>query len=210
MENTPASRSHHNLLQQRAFDEIAEGFGQPIPEDVLQRLQRVVEMARIAPGESALDVGTGAGVLIPFILRRQPSRVVGCDLSGEMVKLASQRHGDSAIFLRSDVVDLPGELGPFDVVFCNAMFGNVFDQRQTIEVIESLLAPGGRLVISHPMGRDFVRRLKEGSPQFHLKELPDEAALERLVSGTSLVIERYVDEPDLYVAICAKAAGNPG
>ena len=169
-----------------------------------------METASIAPGEAALDVGTGAGVLIPFILQRRPSRVVGCDLSGEMLKLAGQRYGDSATFLRSDVVDLPGELGPFNVVFCNAMFGNVFDQRQTIEVIDSLLAPGGRLVISHPMGRDFVRRLKAGSPQFHLKELPDEAALERLVSGTGLVVAQYVDEPDLYVAICSKAVGSPG
>lgn len=209
MENDISSRSHHNLLQQRAFDEIAEGFGQPIPEDVLQRLERAVEMAQIAPGEAALDVGTGAGVLIPFILERRPSRVVGCDLSGEMLKLASRRYGESATFLQSDVVDLPGELRPFDVVFCNAMFGNVFDQRQTVEVIDGLLAPGGRLVISHPMGRDFVRRLKAGSPQFNLKELPDEVALERLANGTGLRVARYVDEPDLYVAVCAKGGVSP-
>ena len=198
------SRSDHNMLQQQAFDEVASGFGQPIPEDVLERLQSVVEMASIAPGEAALDVGTGAGVLIPFILQREPSRVVGCDLSGEMLKIASQRYGDSVTFLESDVVDLTDEYGPFNAVFCNAMFGNVFDQRQTVEAIASLLSPGGRLVISHPMGSDFVRRLKAGSPQYHLKELPDEAALGGLLSGTGLAVTQYVDEPDLYVAICTK------
>ena len=209
MNDAIETRSNHNLLQQQAFDEVAEGFGQPIPEDVLQRLQSVVDMAGIAPGESALDVGTGAGVLIPFILQRRPSRIAACDLSGEMLQLASGRYGDNVTFLQSDVVDIPVELGPFNVVFCNAMFGNVFDQRQTVEAIEKLLEAGGRLVISHPMGRDFVRRLKAGSPQYHLKELPDEPALVRLVSGTGLSVARYVDEPELYVAICAKATGRP-
>ena len=209
MNESTGSRSDHNLLQQQAFDEVAEGFGQPIPEDVLQRLQSVVEMAGIAPGESVLDVGTGAGVLIPFILQRRPSRVAACDLSGEMLQLASGRYGDKVTFLQSDVVDVPAELGPFNAVFCNAMFGNVFDQRQTVEAIENLLAVSGRLVISHPMGRDFVRRLKAGSPQYNLKELPDEPALVRLVNGTGLSVTRYVDEPDLYVAICAKTAFRP-
>ena len=92
-------------------------------------------------------------------------------------------------------------------VFCNAMFGNVYDQRQTIEAIDALLAPGGRLVISHPLGSDFVKRLKAGSPQYHLKELPDEASLKRLVDGTGLAVTRFVDEPDLYLAVCTKAGG---
>ena len=205
MQDNPAARRAHNLLQQQVFDQVAHGFGQPVPDDVLERLESVVEAAQIRPDETALDVGTGAGVLLPFILRRQPSRVVACDLSEEMIKLARQRHGGSVAVLKADVVDVPLELGPFGVVFCNAMFGNVYDQRQTLEAIEGLLAPGGRLVISHPMGRDFVRRLKAGSPQYHLKELPDRAALERLVAGTSLAVARFVDEPDLYLAVCGKA-----
>ena len=207
MEDATAARRAHNLLQQSAFDEVAGGFGQPVPEDILERLNAVVERAQIRPDESVLDVGTGAGVLLPFILERQPARVVACDLSGEMVKLARQRFGESVTVLQSDVVDIPGEVGPFGAVFCNAMFGNVYDQRQTIEVIERLLEPGGRLVISHPMGSDFVRRLKAGSPQYHLKELPDRSFLNQLLEGSGLAVTHFVDETDLYLAICTKTDG---
>ncbi len=207
MEDATAARRAHNLLQQSAFDEVAGGFGQPVPEDILERLNAVVERAQIRPDESVLDVGTGAGVLLPFILERQPARVVACDLSGEMVKLARQRFGESVTVLQSDVVDIPGEVGPFGAVFCNAMFGNVYDQRQTIEVIERLLDPGGRLVISHPLGSDFVRRLKAGSPQYHLKELPDRSFLNQLVEGAGLAVTHFVDETDLYLAICTKTDG---
>ena len=207
MEDATAARRAHNLLQQSAFDEVAGGFGQPVPEDILERLNAVVERAQIRPDESVLDVGTGAGVLLPFILERQPARVVACDLSGEMVKLARQRFGESVTVLQSDVVDIPGEVGPFGAVFCNAMFGNVYDQRQTIEVIGRLLDPGGRLVISHPLGSDFVRRLKAGSPQYHLKELPDRSFLNQLLEGAGLAVTHFVDETDLYLAICTKTDG---
>ena len=207
MEDATAARRAHNLLQQSAFDEVAGGFGQPVPEDILERLKAVVERAQIRPDESVLDVGTGAGVLLPFILQHQPARVVACDLSGEMVKLARQRFGESVTVLQSDVVDIPGEVGPFGAVFCNAMFGNVYDQRQTIEVVERLLSPGGRLVISHPMGSDFVRRLKAGSPQYHLKELPDRSFLNQLLEGAGIAITHFVDETDLYLAICTKTDG---
>ncbi len=207
MEDTTTARRAHNLNQQRAFDEVAEGFAQPIPEDILQRLEAVVDRAHIRPDEPVLDVGTGVGVLLPFILKHRPARVVACDLSGEMIKVAGQRFGDSVTLLQTDVVDIPPEQGPFGAVFCNAMFGNVYDQRQTIEAIDGLLAPGGRLVISHPLGSDFVKRLKAGSPQYHLKELPDEASLKRLVDGTGLAVTRFVDETDLYLAVCTKAGG---
>ena len=207
MEDATTARRAHNLLQQSAFDEVAGGFGQPVPEDILERLKAVVERAQIRPDESVLDVGTGAGVLLPFILQRQPARVVACDLSGEMVKLARQRFGESVTVLQSDVVDIPAEVGPFGAVFCNAMFGNVYDQRQTIEVVERLLGPGGRLVISHPLGSDFVRRLKAGSPQYHLKELPDRSFLNQMLEGVGLAVTHFVDETDLYLAICTKTDG---
>ncbi len=207
MEDATTARKEHNTLQQRAFDEVAGGFAQPIPEDILRRLEAVVDSAQIRPEEAVLDVGTGAGVLLQFILKRRPARVVACDLSGEMIKVATQRFGDRVTLLQTDVADIPPEQGPFGAVFCNAMFGNVYDQRQTVEAIDSLLGPGGRFVISHPLGSDFVKRLKTGSPQYNLKELPDEASLKRLVEGTGLAVTHFVDEPDLYLAICTKAGG---
>jgi ubiquinone/menaquinone biosynthesis C-methylase UbiE len=151
-------------------------------------------------------VGTGTGVLIPLILKHHPSRVLACDLSGEMLQRASRRYGDRVTTLQADVVDIPLDQGPFGVVFCNAAFGNVYDQRETLEAIAGLLSPLGRLVISHPLGSAFVRRLKEGSPQYHLKDLPNEKQLRQLLDGTGLILAQFTDEPDLYVAICEKTA----
>ena len=69
----------------QGLDEVAAMFEQSPPEDVLQRLELVVNRAEIQPSEAILDIGTGTGVLIPFILKHHPSRVLACDLSGEML-----------------------------------------------------------------------------------------------------------------------------
>ena len=204
MEEKAAARRDHNLNQQQAFDDVVNAFEQPVPEDVLQRLELVVERAQVRPGEAVIDAGGGTGVLIPIILKRHPSRILVCDLSSEMLKRTESRFGDQVTTLQADVVDIAMEEASLDVVFCNAMFGNVYDQRETVEAIVRLLRPAGRLVISHPMGSAFVRRLKEGSPQYHLKELPDESSLTRMLEGTGLVLSQITDEPDLYLAICEK------
>jgi ubiquinone/menaquinone biosynthesis C-methylase UbiE len=206
LDDRSAARHAHNYFQQQAFDQVASMFEQPPPEDVLHRLEMVVSSADIQPSEAVLDVGTGTGVLIPFILNYHTSRVLACDLSGEMLQRASRRFGDQVDTLQADVVDIPQNQGPFGVVFFNAAFGNVYDQRQTVEAIAGLLDTGGRLVISHPMGSAFVRRLKEGSPQYNLKELPNETQLRQLLDGTGLALAHFTDDPDLYLAVCEKTA----
>ena len=205
MEDKAAARRAHNLAQQQVFDGMVATFEQPIQEDILQRLNTVVEGADIHPGDAVLDVGTGVGVLLPFILKCNPSRVVACDLSQAMLERVRARFSHGLTTLHADVVDIPADEGPFDVVFCNAMFGNVYDQVETLKAIAGLLSVGGRLTISHPMGSVFVRKLKENSPELHLKDLPDEETLGQLLNGTGLALTGFTDEPDLYLSICVKS-----
>ena len=205
MEDKADARMAHNMAQQQAFDGMVASFDQPIPEDVLQRLDLVIDRADIHPGDAVLDVGTGVGVLLPFILKRNPSRVVACDLSRMMLERVKSKFGDSLITLQADVVDIPQNQGPFNVVFCNAMFGNVYDQAETLEAIDRLLSVRERLAISHPMGSSFVRRLKESNPELRLKDLPDKRTLGQLLKGSGLALAQFTDEPYLYLATCVKS-----
>ena len=202
-----SAREAHNRSQQQAFDRLAHAFARPVPEAILKRLESIVESMDVRPGEAVLDVGTGAGVLIPFILKRNPLRVVVCDLSSEMLREAEATFDGSISTLQADVVDLPQDAGPFDVVFCNAMFGNVHDRGETLAAIARLLATGGRLAISHPMGSSFVKRLRASNPSYHLTELPGEEPLRQLLASAGLALTRFQDGPDLYLAIGMKPKG---
>ncbi|CAN0546976.1 unnamed protein product, partial [Ectocarpus sp. 12 AP-2014] len=63
----------------------------------------------------------------------------------------------------------------------NAVFGNLWDQGAALERAANILEEGGKVVISHPLGRDFVSRLKAVDDTVVPHELPERDALERLV-----------------------------
>ncbi len=196
------SREQHNRLQAESFDRSAHLFEAPLPQEVLQRLEAVVEAAQMEPGAAVLDVGTGTGVLLPYILARDPGLVVACDLSSEMLRHAKARFGARIRFLRVDVVDL--SLEPFDRIFCNGMFGNFFDQDLALAALSGLLKEGGRLVISHPLGRAFVHRLHQENPELVPHDLPEEEPLRQMLGRVGLILTYFVDQPGLYLAVAEK------
>jgi SAM-dependent methyltransferase len=48
-------------------------------------------------------------------------------------------------------------MAPFDAAFFNAVFGNLHDQREALLRVALLLRPGGHIVISHPLGSEWLR-----------------------------------------------------
>lgn len=191
--------------QAETFDRVAEVFAQPLPPDVRQRLAIIVAAPRISVDDAVLDVGTGTGALIPYVLAHQPRRVMACDLSAAMLRYAQERFGQTVELRQEDVIDLPPALGPFTVVFCNAVFGNFPDQAAVLKTLRRLLADGGRLVISHPMGRAFVRRLRRHNPKLVPHLLPVGRRLESLLAHAGFRLVSLRDEPLLYLVLAQAA-----
>ncbi|MCS7072819.1 MAG: class I SAM-dependent methyltransferase, partial [Anaerolinea sp.] len=165
------------------------------------RTESIVKAARLAPGARVLDVGTGVGVLIPHLRRAGAGHIVACDLSQQMLAHAQQRHGTAADFLHCDILDLPADLQPFDAVFFNAMFGNLYDPAAALCRARELLRPGGQIIISHPMGRAWHSHLRTQHADMVLHDLPDRDAAVALFEACGLRLQEFVDEDDLYIAI---------
>ena len=51
----------------------------------MDRLRLIVAAAELHPGDVVVDVGTGAGVLIPLLQSYRPSLVLACDLAEQML-----------------------------------------------------------------------------------------------------------------------------
>ena len=118
-----------------------------------------VMLAKVGPGSSALDVCCGTGDFA-FALRRAigpEGRVVGVDVSGEMLKIAREKSGRNQLyveFMPGDVLELPfpdgapatsGAAG-FDA--CTVGFGirNVADITRAFSEMRRVCRPGGRVV----------------------------------------------------------------
>jgi SAM-dependent methyltransferase len=191
-----------NIRQRDFFSELIDVFDPPLPEGVPDRLKTIVQMADITRGDVVLDVGTGTGILIPLIREHEPSRIIACDLSEEMLVHLRKNHPYVETIV-SDIRDLSLPDGSVDVVFINACYPNIAHKPGSFENISRMMRPRGRAVISHPMGKSFIDSLKENSP-FPLDDFPERSEAEALFQPYQFDVQAFVDEPDLYVLVMTK------
>ena len=116
--------------------------------------EKVVDLARIKPGESVLDVGCGTGTLAIAAKRRvgPTGKVYGIDASSEMVAIASKKarkKGVEVEFKNEIIEALPFPDAYFDVVLSTLMLHHLPPKvrEQGAREMRRVLKPGGRVLV---------------------------------------------------------------
>ena len=113
-----------------------------------------VAMASLAPGETVVDLGAGAGFDCFLAAERVgPSgKVVGVDMTPEMVERAranqAKNGADNVEFRLGEIEALPVADGEADVVISNCVLNLSADRPRVLAEARRALKPGGRLMIS--------------------------------------------------------------
>jgi len=106
------SDSHSQSLREE-FNRWAEaGRGDGMEQDHLPITLPVLEKMRLTAAENVLDVGCGSGWLARRISKRVPQgRVVGMDISDEMIRVARRNSTDhhNILFATGEVAEIPWE-----------------------------------------------------------------------------------------------------
>jgi SAM-dependent methyltransferase len=111
---------------------------------------RLVEYARVQPGEKVLDAACGTGV-VAVTAARTGAQVKALDLCPVLLEHArwnTKTAGVAIEFTEGDVEELPYPDASFDVVL--SQYGHMFAPRPEVAVSEMLrvLKPGGRIAFS--------------------------------------------------------------
>ena len=115
--------------------------------------ERLVDLARLAPGEAVLDVGCGTGSLALAAKRRvgDEGTVVGFDASPEMIALADRKAARERADVRFETAAaerLPLADGTFDAVLATLMLHHLPGpvRRECAREAIRVLKPGGRML----------------------------------------------------------------
>lgn len=111
--------------------------------------RRLIRLAEVYPGESAMDLCCGTGD-IAFALARAGARVTGVDFSDAMLSVARRRSaqaGREVAFEQGDALQLRFEDRSFDLVTLGYGLRNLRDLDGGLREVARVTRPGGRLLV---------------------------------------------------------------
>jgi arsenite methyltransferase len=111
-------------------------------------------VAELHPGETVLDLGSGAGADVLISARRVgPSgRAIGVDMTDEMLALARANAAAAGVanaeFVKGYIESVPLPDASVDVVISNCVINLAADKRAVLAEAARVLRPGGRFAVS--------------------------------------------------------------
>ena len=164
----------------------------------MTQLDALIEAARLGPGQAALDLGCGNGMIAEYISDRTGAHVTGLDYIPAAIRHAQARtaaKSDRLSFMVGDINALDLEDGAYDVIISidTMYFSN--DTTATIGQLLAALRPGGRMAILFSHGREPWVPVEE----FAVETLPpDKTPLAVALRANGLIFETWDFTDDEY------------
>jgi demethylmenaquinone methyltransferase/2-methoxy-6-polyprenyl-1,4-benzoquinol methylase len=105
----------------------------------------LVSRADVGPGETVLDVATGTGAVACELIRQKGCRVVGLDVTPEMLAEARRRLPPEVRLVEASAERLPFEDASFDALTFTYLLRYVADPAATLRELARVVRPGGTI-----------------------------------------------------------------
>lgn len=144
------------------------------------KILEILSELGIGKGMEILDLGTGTGVLVPYLssMVGDTGKVTALDISEGMLKRAKKKYGDLAnvMFIRQDF-EKEEVAGKYDLILLYCVFPHVHSPEQTLKrLVLTNLKEKGRIIIAFPTDENYINNIhKEKKAESEL--LPSAPAL---------------------------------
>jgi len=185
------------------FNQQADIWDETVAEKDATKLERMVKRLNITPGSTVLDVGTGTGVFLPFLLNEVGAggRIIALDLAEEMLKRARNKGFDgNSDYLNADIHNIPLCDEIFDVIVCHSSFPHFQDKPGALAEMNRVMKSGGRLLICHTSSRAQINEIHRQIPEVKNDMLPDVVEMQSLLAAAGFSEIEIDDNRDSYLA----------
>jgi len=141
-------------------------------------LNLIIDLASPEESDSVLDIATGNGFLA-FEFAEKVSRVIGCDMTEDMLDIAESirkdRELDNVSFEVMDAESLRFEDGSFDIVSCRFAFHHFTNPKKVISEMVRVCRNGGKIVLvdglssEDPVKSEYHNRIEQIRDPSHVR-----------------------------------------
>lgn len=172
------------------------------------KINEILDLSDIPAGAKILDVGTGTGIMIPFLLSKigDTGEITAVDIADKMIEIARNKYPYANVnFIAGDVFNLNLPAGYFDIIMCYSVFPHLEYKPTVAERLGKFLKPHGKIVICHSQSRDEINHMHENaSPAVSTDHLPDAGTLKRYFANYNFDTIVEVDDERLFVVVGRK------
>ena len=197
--------------RQAFFNQAAENWDKEHKSPKLQAfLKQFVQSFGILAGQHVLDVGTGTGILIPFLLESVGSKghITAVDYAQNMVNICKTKysHLPNVSIQVANVENLPFPDALFDAVTCFGLFPHLDNKKVALQQFYRVLKSKGKLIIAHALSSEEVKNIhkKNAYPAVAKDELPNKNAMWNLLNQADFTRIQIIDKKGSYLCTSIK------
>ena len=190
------------------FNQKASKWDETVAERDPAKLRRMARRLNIKPGSRVLDVGTGTGVFLPYILAEsgQNGHIIALDCAEEMLRKAQAKGLNGHIdYLHAEITSIPLRDGIFDAVVCYSTFPHFQDKPRNLAAINREIKSGGNLGICHTSSRLQINEIHRQIPGLENDTILDEHQTRAMLSAAGFTEIKIADTSTSYL-VCARKA----
>jgi ubiquinone/menaquinone biosynthesis C-methylase UbiE len=194
-------------MTQSYFNSQAEIWDEKIAEKDPEKLENMASRLDIQIDSTVLDVGTGTGVFIPFLLEKIGSKgkLICLDFAEEMLNKARAKGFKGNIrYICADIMNNKFESGFSDAVVCYSSFPHFQNKPAALKEIFRLLKSGGKLFICHTSSREAINRIHRQIPGFSQHLIPGDTEMTSLFSNAGFSQINICSDSKSYLARAVK------
>ena len=192
-----------SVMLRAFFNGRADIWDETVAEKDVTKLARMAKRLELEPGATVLDVGTGTGIFLPYVLNMigGDGRVVAIDIADQMLLRARDKGFQGNIsYLYADIMSLPLGDEVFDTVVCYSSFPHFQDKLRALREAYRVVRLGGRLLICHTSSRSHINEIHRQTEMVKHDTIPDADEMQYMLSAAGFADIVIEDGSDSYLA----------
>lgn len=184
------------------FDRIAPVWDSMEVKSLPPKVRIVLTLCGVEPGMKVLDLGTGTGVLLPYLSEMvgDQGHIKGIDISRGMLAECERKNSHLPnISLECKDFEIEPVDGIFDLILLYCVYPHLHYPIATLSrLFNDNLTTGGRIIIAFPNDEQFVNRIHADKKAPH-EPLPSATGLAARLAAAGFPTRVIAQSPELYI-----------